>query len=116
MVKTVAATALLCMMAVPAVGMECTFGKDSFGYDSIFRAMTVSGDEGTITTHRGKVRELDCIGANQAGAMLSCVFHFPEGEGAYIYTLSPDQTFLVFTAYMANATAPATFHEASCSE
>ncbi len=116
MVKTASATALLCMMAVPATGMECTFGKDSFGYESIFRAMTVTGDEGTITTHRGKVRTLDCIGSDKAGAMLSCVFHFPDGGGAYIYTLSPDQAFLVFTAYVADATAPATFHEASCSE
>ena len=84
-------------MTAPAIGMERTFGKDSFGYDTIFRIMNVAGDEGTISARRGKERQLDCIGANSPGAMLSCVFHFPDGAGAYIYTLSPNRTFLVFT-------------------
>ena len=116
MFKGLSALALLCLMAAPAVGMECTFGKDSFGYDSIFRSLSVTGAEGTIATRRGEERELQCIGANEPKGMLSCVFHFPDGEGAYIYTLSPDRTFLVFTAYASNATAPATMHETSCTD
>ncbi len=116
MLNKASAVALLCSIAGPAVGLECSFGKDSFGYDSIFRSMTVSGDEGIISTRRGKERALDCIGADKTGSMLSCVFHFPDGKGAYIYALSPDRTFLIFTAYVENASAPATLHEAKCSE
>ena len=116
MFKTISAIALLCTTAVPAVGLECTFGKDSFGHESIFRAMSVSGDAGMVTTNRGKQRDLDCIGAEGPDGVVSCVFHFPDGEGAYIYALSPDRSALIFTAYAPGETAPSTWNEAICTE
>ena len=116
MFKVVSTAVFLCSMAIPAAGFECSFGKDSFGYESIFRAMSVSGSTGSITTNRGKQRNLDCIGENSPNSMVSCVYHFPDGEGAYIYALSPDRAHLIFAAYALGETAPATWNETICTD
>ncbi len=99
------------LIATPALALECSFADDS-----IFRGMVISEGEGVITTRRGEERSLDCIGNNQADSIISCVYHFPDGDAAYIYTLLPDRTMMIFTAYMEGETAPALLHNADCKD